>query len=148
MDRRKFIKKISIVGAAAPFLINGIPMRALGSTSIFNKLLNKADNNGKIMVLIQLHGGNDGLNTFVPLNMYDEYYNIRANVALPVNGKRKISKLDESLADEQQLGLHPDIFNFKKMYDEASAAVVQNVGYENMNMSHYHSSMDVCVSYY
>ena len=139
MDRRKFIKKISIVGAAAPFLINGIPMRALGSTSIFNKLLNKADNNGKIMVLIQLHGGNDGLNTFVPLNMYDEYYNIRANVALPVNGKRKISKLDESLADEQQLGLHPDIFNFKKMYDEASAAVVQNVGYENMNMSHFRS---------
>ncbi len=139
MDRRKFIKNISIVGAAAPFLINGIPLRAFSNTSVFNKVLSKAENNGNIMVLIQLHGGNDGLNTFVPLNMYDEYYNIRANVALPVNGKRKIIKLDESLPDEQQLGLHPDMFDFKKMYDEASATVVQNVGYENMNMSHFRS---------
>ncbi len=139
MDRRKFIKQAAIVGAATPFLINGIPMKALSNTSFFNKVLNKADNNGNIMVLIQLHGGNDGLNTFVPLNMYDEYYNIRANVALPVNGKRKLIKLDENISDKQQLGLHPDIFNFKKMYDEASAAVVQNVGYENMNMSHFRS---------
>ena len=139
MDRRKFIKKMSIVGAAAPFLINGIPLRALGSTSVFNKLLNKADNNGKIMVMIQLHGGNDGLNTFVPLNMYDEYYNVRANVALPYSGRRKLIKLDETLPDEQQLGLHPDMFNLKKLYDAGSASIVQNIGYENMNMSHFRS---------
>lgn len=137
MDRRKFIKQISLAGAAMPFVINGIPLKALSSTSQFTKVLSKTENNGNVMVIVQLHGGNDGLNTFVPLNHYDLYYNIRANVALPYSGRRKLIHLDESLSDEQQVGVHPDLFDFKAMYEDASAALIQNIGYENMNMSHF-----------
>ncbi len=138
MDRRKFLKNISIVGAAAPFILNGIPIKAFGINNMMNKVLPKAGN-GNILVLIQLHGGNDGLNTFVPIDRYSDYYNARANVAIPYSGRRKFLTLDESLADNQQIGLHPDMLSFKEMYDSGAATIVQNVGYENTNMSHFRS---------
>ncbi len=138
MDRRKFLKNISIVGAAAPFILNGIPVKAFGAKSLLRKMLPKAGN-GKILVLVQLHGGNDGLNTFVPIDQYAEYYNLRANVAIPYSGRRKFITLDESLPDNQQIGLHPDILSFKQMYDAGAATIVQNVGYQNTNMSHFRS---------
>ncbi len=137
MNRRQFVKKISVLGAV-PFLINGLPFSVFGKNTILEQLLEKSDNDN-ILVMIQLHGGNDGLNTFVPLNQYSNYYNQRANVALPYKGKRKILELDKSLIDTQQLALHPDMFGIKALYDAQSATVVQNVGYENYNMSHFRS---------
>ncbi len=137
MDRRKFLKNLSIVGAV-PILINSFPLNVLGGQSLLNKLFTDSENDN-ILVLVQLHGGNDGLNTFVPLNQYSEYYNLRANVALPYSGKRKILEIDKNLPENQQLGLHPEMFGIKTLFDEGSATVVQNVGYENYNMSHFRS---------
>ena len=69
------------------------------------------------MVLIELPGGNDGLNTIIPINHYGQYYNSRANIAIPQAGLRSYITLDSTLPDNQQIGLHPDMvaemFGFK-----------------------------------
>ncbi|MEA2041258.1 MAG: DUF1501 domain-containing protein [Bacteroidota bacterium] len=136
LSRRDFLKTMGSLGGGAMLMLNGIPVRAMSATNTLNRIIKQYDTDN-ILVLIQLHGGNDGLNTFVPLDQYQDYYNIRANVALPRNGRRGLITLDENLPNNQQLGLHPDILGFKNLYDEGSAAFVQNVGYENTNMSHF-----------
>jgi len=133
MNRRHFIKNLGLA-ASVPVLLNCFPLRAFASPLAQWAALSNSD---KVLVFVQLHGGNDGLNTFVPLNQYSEYYNLRANIALPYTGNRKLITLDTRLPDAQQIGIHPDMLAFKQMYDEGSATVIQNVGYENINMSHF-----------
>lgn len=133
MNRRQFIR--NSLFSALPLALNGIPLSVWASP--FNHILKNNNTNDKVLVFIQLHGGNDGLNTVVPISNYSDYYNLRANIAVPYSGKRKYITLDESLPDEQQIGLHPDMLGAKRLYDNASMAVVQNVGYQNTNLSHF-----------
>ena len=137
MRRRGFIKSIS-QASLAPLLLNGVPVNALAQ---FGKLQEVAaqSTNDRVLVLIQLHGGNDGLNTLVPLNQYDRYHQLRSNIALPTRGSRKCITLDGSLPEAQQIGLHPDILALKQLYDQGRAAMVQSVAYQNMNGSHFRS---------
>ena len=65
MKRRSFIKSSSAIGV--PLLINGIPVNAISRSSFLNLV---SPENDKILVLIQLTGGNDGLNTVLPLDQY------------------------------------------------------------------------------
>ena len=99
----------------------------------------KSSLNDKILVLIQLHGGNDGLNMVIPINQYGQYYNLRPNIAIPQSGTRHYITLDPSLPANKQVGLHPDMVGAKAMYDDGNMAIVQNVSYENMNGSHFRS---------
>jgi uncharacterized protein (DUF1501 family) len=93
--------------------------------------------NDKFLIFVQLHGGNDALNTLIPLDQYNEYYNFRPNIAIPDHGQRKFINVDETLQLADQVGLHPDMIGFKALYDEGKATIVQNVGYPDMNMSHF-----------
>ena len=86
MQRRKFLKNISLSGLG-PLLLNGLPVNALANTVGGLQSLAAASANDRVLVLIQLHGGNDGLNTLVPLHQYDQYVNLRSNIALPNQGK-------------------------------------------------------------
>ncbi|MEH0156705.1 DUF1501 domain-containing protein [Limibacter armeniacum] len=138
MKRRNFIKNLSSLAGAAPFVLNGLPMQAFAANSELQRAAANSTND-RVIVLIQLHGGNDGLNTIIPINQYSEYYNLRANIAIPESGNRKMIQLDSFLPDEQQVGLHPDMQDFKWLYDQGKAAVVQNVAYENINGSHFRS---------
>ncbi len=83
-----------------------------------------------ILVVLQLAGGNDGLNTVVPFGN-DIYVKSRPNLRL--RGQDTL-KLDESL------GLNPAMEKFKSEYDAGRMAVVQNVGYPNPNRSHFRST--------
>jgi hypothetical protein len=132
MKRRSFLKSIPLV--TAPAFINGLPLRMLaGSLGLFPG----PQKNNRVVVVIQLAGGNDGLNAVIPVAQYDSYYNFRTNIAIPQDGERKYINLDNSFPLEQQLGLHPDMTGFKSLYDETKAMIIQNLGYENMNMSHF-----------
>ena len=137
MKRRGFIRKLPLI-AGAPFVLNNIPITAMAKYAPLQRLA-ATSSNDRILVLIQLHGGNDGLNAVIPINQYADYYNIRPNLAIPDNGKRKYIELDSTLADEQQIGLHPDMAQMKGLYDNARLNIVQNVAYENVNGSHFRS---------
>ncbi len=135
MDRRSFIKKGSLAAASPVFLGN---MNLFPGTmdSMLSKMAMMSEND-RVLVIVQLHGGNDGLNTCIPINVYPTYYNIRANVAIPQSGPRKFITLDSTLPDNVQIGLHPDMTAFKDLYDDGKLAVVQSVAYENINGSHF-----------
>ncbi|MDH5608391.1 MAG: DUF1501 domain-containing protein [Cyclobacteriaceae bacterium] len=136
MRRRNFLKKIAI-SAGAPIAFQGVPIRLLGAEQKLARL-SAASQNDRVLIILQMHGGNDGINTIVPLENYDLYYNRRSNIALPYkSGKRTIIPLDSTLPAEQQVGLHPDMTDFKSLYDNAKAAVVQGVSYKNNNGSHF-----------
>lgn len=86
----------------------------------------------KVVVIIQLSGGNDGLNTIIPVRN-DIYYRERPKLA--------IAK-EKSLSLTDEAGLHPALAAFKELYDEGNAAVLNNIGYPNPDRSHFRS-MDI-----
>ena len=88
-----------------------------------------------VLVVCQLSGGNDGLNTVVPY-ADARYYSLRPSLGLP---DAKLIKLNE------QLGLHPALAGLAELYREKKVAIVQNVGYPKSNRSHF-KSMEILQS--
>lgn len=88
----------------------------------------------RILVVVQLSGGNDGLNTVVPFG-FDAYYRARPGIAVPASQVLKLS-------DAMGVGLHPALSGLKALYDDGLCAIVQGVGYPNPNRSHF-ASMDI-----
>lgn len=88
----------------------------------------------RILVVVQLGGGNDGLNTLVPFED-DAYYRVRPTIAIPKDNVLRLGRRDE-------LGLHPALDSLKGLYDEGLLSIVQGVGYPNPNRSHF-KSMDI-----
>lgn len=119
-------------------MLNSLPLSSMAKSSALHRLAATSDND-KVLILIQLHGGNDGLNTVIPIDQYAEYYQLRPNLAIPDNGKRQYIPLDNTLSVEDQVGLHPDLTHMKELYDQGKVNIVQNVAYENVNGSHFRS---------
>ena len=137
MKRRDFLRTTS-AASAAPLLLGGVPVFA----NPVNNLLSAwaaSSLNDRVLVIVQLHGGNDGLNTVIPVNNYGAYYNVRPNIAIPQSGSRKYISLDHTLEDVRNVGLHTDMTGVKALYDQGKMALVQNVSYENLNASHFRS---------
>jgi uncharacterized protein (DUF1501 family) len=135
MKRRDFIRNVSI-SAAGTITLGNIPIKVLaGNHALKAAALSSTNNN--VLIFVQLHGGNDGLNTLIPVDQYNQYYEYRANIAIPDHGARQYINVDESIPVQDQIGLHPDMKDFKILYDEGKAVIVQNVGYPNMNGSHF-----------
>ena len=88
----------------------------------------------RVLVVIQLSGGNDGLNTVIPYGM-GEYYKARAGIGVKADQVLKLSGADG-------VGLHPRMTALKELFDEGMLSVVQGVGYPNPNRSHF-KSMDI-----
>src|SRR4029077_306809 len=84
---------------------------------------------GRILVVVQLDGGNDGLNTVVPYRD-DEYRKHRPKLAIPAGDVRKV---------DDRIGLHPALEPFTKLLEQKRLAIVQGVGYPNPNRSHFDS---------
>jgi uncharacterized protein (DUF1501 family) len=84
----------------------------------------------RVLILLNLQGGNDGLNTVVP-HGNKRYYQLRPNLAVAPNGV---------LAIDDQLGFNPEMKSFKAMYDKGDVAIVQGVGYPNPDLSHFRST--------
>ena len=136
MRRRKFLKHLNSV-AGASFALNQVPIKIMDAYSPFMRLASQSSND-KVLVILQMHGGNDGLNTFIPVEQYDLYYSRRANIAIPAkNSVRSMIHLDSTLPSDVQVGLHPDLLAMKDMYDRGRMAMVQGVSYPNNNGSHF-----------
>jgi uncharacterized protein (DUF1501 family) len=89
-------------------------------------------NNGKTLVVLQLSGGNDGLNTVVPVRN-DVYYRERPRIGI---------KREEALSLTSEAGLNPALGAFKNLYDDGDLAILNSVGYPNPDRSHFRS-MDI-----
>jgi len=87
-----------------------------------------------VLVVVQLGGGNDGLNTVIPFRD-GAYYKARPTIGIP---EAKVLKLGK----DATVGLHPQLTGFKELYDSGNLAIVQGVGYPNPNRSHF-KSMDI-----
>ena len=134
MKRRKFIKQLSL--ATIPFTVGGIPLKLMAENSLTR--MAKQSDNDRVLVILQMHGGNDGLNALIPVDAYDLYYSRRANIAIPArNSLRKMIPLDSTLPLESQVGLHPDMMGMKDLYDHGRMCVIQGVSYKNNNGSHF-----------
>jgi len=135
-SRRDFLKKLPLA-MSIPFTLGGIPMRVLGENNTLSRMA-AASNNDRVLIILQMHGGNDGLNCLIPVEKYDEYYSRRANIAIPAkNSVRKYIPLDSTIASDAQVGLHPDMQAMKSLYDKGRLTVVQGVSYKNNNGSHF-----------
>jgi uncharacterized protein (DUF1501 family) len=121
MDRRNFLKMSGLVGTS---LLMPNFLKAAGMKMIRFE--------GKILVVIQLSGGNDGLNTVVPFRN-DDYYKLRPTIGI---SESEVLKLNDSL------GFHPSLMGLKEIYDQGFLTVINNVGYPNPDRSHFRS-MDI-----
>ena len=130
--RRKFLRT-SALGAAATWTLpvfiekTFFALNALAADAITQTVTGK---DGTILVVLQLAGGNDGLNSVIPF-ADDNYHRARPKLALPAD---KILKLDS------YLGLNPRLSGLKALHDSGELAIVQGVGYPNPNRSHFRST--------
>jgi uncharacterized protein (DUF1501 family) len=134
MKRRDFIQRLSM--AAVPLTLGGIPLQLMADNSL-TRMVSQSTND-RVLVILQMHGGNDGLNAVIPIADYDQYYFRRPNIAIPLkNSARKAIKLDSTLPPDSQIGLHPDMIGMKDLYDRGLLTIVQGVSYKNNNGSHF-----------
>ena len=127
MSRRQFLRAgltLVAVGLAAPPWLAHIAHADAQKLRQGEKLPND-----HILVVLQLTGGNDGLNTVIPYRE-ELYYRARPTLAIP---EAQVTPLDD------RLGLHPALAPLKPLYDARALAILQNVGYPNPNRSHFRS---------
>lgn len=136
MKRRDFFKRTAPL-AVTPLLLNTLPFQTFASPSMLAGFAPCDSMNDRHFVLIQLFGGNDGLNTIIPIAQYNTYANIRPNIKIIEN---KCINLDNSLANADKVGLHPALSGFKSLYDNNQLNVIQGVGYNLPNQSHFKST--------
>jgi uncharacterized protein (DUF1501 family) len=132
MRRRDFIRTVAPIT-----FMGGFKISALSRLPFFG-MLDGATDNDHVLVLVQLVGGNDGLNTLIPLSNYSDYYSARSNIAIP---ESKVLKLSQDTKN----GLHPAMTGFQGLYDNDQLAILQAVGYPDPDGSHFRA-MDIWLS--
>jgi uncharacterized protein (DUF1501 family) len=134
MKRRDFFKKTLPASVTLPALLNGFSVKAFTEASpLVQALMGTATDTDKVLVLIQLNGGNDGLNMVIPIETYSAYYGARANIAIKQN---KILPLKGTA----KTGLHPSMTGLQTLYNEDKLAIIQAVGYPSPNFSHFRAT--------
>jgi uncharacterized protein (DUF1501 family) len=136
MKRRNFLKMGSLSALGTTLSVNGISASLLNHFPL--PLTNCSDVLDRVLVIIRLAGANDGLNTFVPLNQYNTYANLRPNIKLANVGQSNgIIPLDNTLAENKKIGIHPSMTGLKELYDMGKINIMNAVGYPNFNYSHF-----------
>jgi uncharacterized protein (DUF1501 family) len=124
--RREFLQ---LLGSAGLISLGAIPPRFLVTAA---EAAGVAARDKRVLVLIQLAGGNDGLNTLIP-HGDPAYEKARPGIGIP---KPQVLRLND------QVGLHPNLTGLRELYEEGKLAIIQGVGYPNPDRSHFRS-MDI-----
>jgi uncharacterized protein (DUF1501 family) len=141
VSKQKIMKRRTFIKLSATASVAGLtPFELRAALHPLVPLLECPDVSNRKLVLINLAGGNDGLNTVIPLNQYGIYSSLRPTIKVPNSGLKKYITLDGSLPNEQQIGLNPALTGFKSMYDQGWLRVLQSVGYPSQNKSHFKST--------
>jgi uncharacterized protein (DUF1501 family) len=123
INRREFLKNSALITSGS-FLVP--QFLSAGKNSFENNY------HGRKLVVIQLGGGNDGLNTIIPYRN-DLYYKYRPNISIKGPDVRKLT---------DELGFNPSMKKLHSLFDQGELAIVNNVGYPNPDRSHFRS-MDI-----
>ena len=135
MKRRTFLQTLAATAATAPIFLDGMPVRANSSLPFLAQM--RESSSDKILIFIQLFGGNDGLNTVIPVDD-PMYYTLRPNIGIVkantynVLGTNNIY-LNMGLAAGSQRGM-------AGMLENGWLAVVRGIGYTPANLSHFRST--------
>jgi len=132
MTRREFVKKgltIVAVGMTAPSFLTRTALALNNPWDLAQAQSRPGTPDENILVVVQMGGGNDGLNTLVPFTE-DAYYRARPTLAVPQKDVLRVT---------DTLGLHPNLGKVKGLYDKGAMAVIQGVGYPNPSRSHFKS---------
>ncbi|MCV9386303.1 DUF1501 domain-containing protein [Reichenbachiella ulvae] len=130
MKRREFLRHACHT-MAVPGLMSTIGLNQVNGQSL-QRFLQLAAETDRVLVMIFLEGGNDGLNTVVPLNHLSELNSVRPHVILPDNSLHELAGAE--------VGLHPALDGLASLYKENRLQIIQSVGYENQNYSHFRST--------
>jgi uncharacterized protein (DUF1501 family) len=131
MNRKDFLKLVPAAGMSV--MINGFPVRSLANAALNQLLGVSAVGNNNVIVLIQLIGGNDGINTVIPLDQYSALTTARSNILIP---EKKVLPINGSA----NTGFHPSMGPIRTMYDQGMVSIVQGVSYPNPNFSHFRAT--------
>jgi len=132
MTRREFVKKgltIVAMGATAPSFLARTALALNNPWDLAQVQSRPGVPDERILVVIQMGGGNDGLNTVVPF-ADDAYYRARPTLAVPA---KDVLRLNDAT------GLHPSLAALRDLYDRGAVALIQGVGYPNPSRSHFRS---------
>lgn len=127
-SRRTFLKGLGMAGGAG-MMMGSNAVSALAA-SPFSYMLNNSPSD-RILVLIRLKGGNDGLNTLIPLYDYGVYQSNRPNIAIPENNVINLN---------DEIGMNPNMQNLMSLWQSDKMKVVSGVGYPDHNLSHFRST--------
>ena len=128
-SRREFLTGLGL-SVAGTMALAGTPVRTFAGSSLMQQL--NAIETDRVLVLVQLSGGNDGLNTIIPYEN-DIYYQQRPSIAIP-KAEAQMRPLG------QDLGMHPSLVSLEPYFGAGELAVLQNVGYPSPNLSHFRST--------
>lgn len=126
MKRRSFLRNAGAL--SLPALIPGVRLAATPARLAKNLLNNDSD---KVLVLIQLNGGNDGLNTLIPRDQYAGLTAVRPDLYIPEN---------KTLVLDDRVAMHPALSAIQPLYSDGRLNWIQSVGYPNQNRSHFRST--------
>lgn len=129
--RRDFLRT-GMLGGALSWTVPGFlhaTMQDLHAAAAADPLPGATGKDSPILVVVQLAGGNDGLNTVVPY-ANDDYRRARPRLAVSA---------DDVLRLNDDIGFHPSLAGLKSLYDDGILSVIQGVGYPNPNRSHFRS---------
>lgn len=131
-SRRRFLQTTTTAGVLSRTLPSFLAatLQQLHGESEERAIQGTSGNDSPILVVLQLAGGNDGLNTVVPF-ANDHYRKARPKLGV---------RADQVLKLTDEFGLHPALAGFKALYDTGHLAVLQGVGYPNPNRSHFRST--------
>ena len=134
MKRRQFIKLSSTASA-----IGLMPFQVNASLKLMNSFFN-CDVSNRKLVLVELAGGNDGLNTVIPISAFTDYQTLRPNIHIPSSLYLPLNQIDTSLTGtNQDIALHPALTGFQNLYAADQLRIIQSVGYPSQNKSHFAS---------
>ena len=130
MKRRTFLR--NTLPVLLPSLINGFSIKALASSPFLQSLTRNMDSD-HVLVLIQLNGGNDGLNMVIPLEFYSVYQAARPNIAIPEDKILRLEGYDKT-------GLHPAMPELQQLFQCGQLKIIQGVSYPQPNFSHFRAT--------
>jgi uncharacterized protein (DUF1501 family) len=125
MNRRNFLRTSAVA------TVGGLTVRG-ASSSLLAPLLNDAAED-RVLVVVQLFGGNDGLNTVIPLDQYDVLAIKRQNVLIPSSQTLPLTGLNGT-------AFHPAMGGMRDLWEDGKLAIVQGVSYPEPNFSHFRAT--------